>query len=95
MNLPNTYKNLSFHTTEPIEGDWLIGLTSLEIYNSIFDITEENNKFELYPDTLDELSFEGLGDVLEEILNISDITPYHLPYEKIGPRIIQFYKKLR
>ena len=32
----------------PIEGSWMIGLTDLEVYNSIFNITEENNKFELY-----------------------------------------------
>ena len=33
--------------SKPIEGSWLIGLTSLEVYNSIFNITKENNKFEL------------------------------------------------
>ena len=40
----------SFHFKPPIEikGDWMIGLTDLEVYNSIFNITEENNKFELY-----------------------------------------------
>ena len=27
-----------------IEGDWMIGLLSLEVYSSIFNITEENNK---------------------------------------------------
>ena len=26
----------------------MIGLTDLEVYNSIFNITEENNKFKLY-----------------------------------------------
>ena len=26
----------------------MIGLTDLEEYNSVFNITEENNKFELY-----------------------------------------------
>ena len=31
----------------PIEGSWMIGLTDLELYNSTFNITEENNKFEL------------------------------------------------
>ena len=31
----------------PIEGSGMIGLTDLEIYNSIFNITEEKNKFEL------------------------------------------------
>ena len=35
-----------------------------------------------------------MKDELEEILNISDITPNHLQHEKIGPGIIQAYKKL-
>ena len=29
-------------------GDWMTGLTDLEVYNSIFDITEENNKLQIY-----------------------------------------------
>ena len=39
-----------FHFSPPIQtkGDWMVGLTDLEVYNSIFNITEENNKFELY-----------------------------------------------
>ena len=67
----------------------MIGLTSLEVYNSIFTITDENNKFELYAD-----NFEELKDELEEILSISDITSSYLQHEKIGPRTIQAYRKL-
>ena len=33
--------------------NWIVGLISLEIYNSFFNITEGKNKFELYPDTFD------------------------------------------
>ena len=73
----------------------MIGLISLEVYKSIFNITEENNKFKLYADTFDEFSFTELKDTLEEILNISDITPYHLQHEIIGPRIIEAYQKLQ
>ena len=38
-----------FHFTPPVQikGDSMIGLTSLEVYNSIFNITKKNNKFEL------------------------------------------------
>ena len=39
-----------------IKRDWMVGLTDLEVYNSIFNITKENNKFELYTDTFDEFS---------------------------------------
>ena len=30
-----------------IEGSWMVGLLGLEIYNSIFNISEQNNNFEL------------------------------------------------
>ena len=33
---------------------WMITLTSLEVYNSFFKITEENIKFEKYTDLVDE-----------------------------------------
>ena len=40
----------TFHFKPPtqIEGSWKIGSTDLEVYNSIFNITEENNKLQLY-----------------------------------------------
>ena len=62
---------------------------SLEVYNSNFNISEENNKFELYTDTFDKFLFTEIKDEIEETPNISDITPYHLQHETIGPRIIQ------
>ena len=48
----------TFHFKPPIQikEDWMIGLTSLDMYNSIFNNTEHNNKFELYADTFDEFS---------------------------------------
>ena len=69
----------TFHFKPPIQiiGDWMLGLTDGEVYNSIFNITKENNKFELYTDTFDEFSFEELKDEFEEILNIPNITDYH------------------
>ena len=47
IELTKSWETFSFKPPIPIEGYWMIGLTSLRIYNSIFDITEENNKFEL------------------------------------------------
>ena len=88
---------ITFHFNPPIsiERSWRTGLTSLEIYNSIFNITQQNIKFELYTDTFDEFPFPELKDELEETLSISDITPQHLQHEKIDPRIIETYKKFR
>ena len=87
----------TFHFKPPIqtEGDWMLGLIDLEVYNSIFNITKENNKFELYTDTFDEFSFPELKDELEEILNIPEITDDHLEDETLAPRIAETYWKLR
>ena len=73
----------------------MIELISLEFYNSIFNINLTNKKVELYTDNFHAFSIEPLKEELEEILSISDITPYHLQHEKIGPRISEAYKKLR
>ena len=66
----------TFHFKPPIQvkGVWMIGLTSLQVYNSIFKITEGNNKFELYRDSSNKFGFLELKDELEEILNISHIS---------------------
>ena len=81
----------AFYFNPPIliEASSMIGLTNLEVYNSIFYTSEEKIKFELYRETFDEFSFEQLKYELEEILISSDITPNHLQHEIIGPRIIE------
>ena len=86
----------TFHFKPPIQvkGDWMIGLVDLEVYNSIFNTTEENNKFELYRDMSDKFGFLEFKDELEEILNISHITNEHLDDEILGPRIIDEFIKL-
>ena len=77
-----------------IQGDWMLGLVNLEVYNSIFNITEENNKFEIYGDMSDNFGFLQLKDEIEEILDISHITDDHLNDEILGPRIIDEFIKL-
>ena len=86
----------TFHFKPPIsiEGEWMVGLTHREVYNSIFNITEENNKFEIYRDITDKFGFLELKDELEEILDISHITDDHLDDEVLGPRIIDEFIKL-
>ena len=71
-----------------------IGLINLEVYSSIFNITEENNKFELYRDMSAKFGFLELKDELEDILNIPHITNEHLNDEIIGPLIIDEFIKL-
>ena len=85
-----------FHFKPPIQiqGDWTLGLINLEVYNSIFNKTEEINKFELYRDTSAKFGFLELKDELEEILNISHITNEHVDDEILGPGIIDEFIKL-
>ena len=64
-------------------------------YNSIFNITGTNEKFELCTDTFDDFPFKVLKDEIEEILSNSDITPFHLQQENIRPIIIEALENLR
>ena len=73
----------------------MLGLIDLEVYNSIVNITKENNKFEFYTDTFDDFSFGELKDEVEEMLNIPEITDDHLEDETLAPRIAETYWKLR
>ena len=40
----------TFHFSPPIQvkEDWMLGLEDLEVYNSIFNISTTNNKFQLF-----------------------------------------------
>ena len=66
----------TFHFIPPVEvkEDWMIGLTDLELYNSFFDVSEENNKIELYkfPDEKSGgISYTKVKDEIEKDLDIS------------------------
>ena len=94
MNKPRE----TFHFKPPIKikGDWMIGLTDLEVYNSIFIITEENNKFDLYkfPDgKAGGVTYEKVRDEIEKDLDIEDNTAADLQDEIIGPNIIEEYEE--
>ena len=85
-----------FHFKPPIQiqGDWMIGLTNLEVYISILNITEKNNKFEIYRDISNKFGFLELKDKLEENPKNPLITTEHLDDEILGPHIIDEYNKL-
>ena len=69
FELPKSRKMFHFKPPVSTEGSWMLGLTRLEVYKSIFNKTEENNKFELFTDTFDEFSFTNVKDELEKILD--------------------------
>ena len=77
-------KFIENHFTPPIQiqGDRMIGLTSLEVYISVSNILEENIIFELYTDNFQsDLSFNELKDEVAEVLGVSDFTPEELEHE--------------
>ena len=85
-----------FKPSIQLQGDWMIGLKGLEVYNSFFCITEENNKFKLYkfPDEkAGGISYTKVRDEIEKDLDISDITATDLQDDLIGPIFIEEYKE--
>ena len=94
INLSQPRQTFLFTPPPSFEGSWMIGLISVEVYKSIFNINYQNNKIEFYTDTFNEISFEELKGELEEIFNISKI-PHdeHLQDEILGPRTKSAYKK--
>ena len=88
----------TFHFKPPIQvrGDWMIGLTDLEVYISIFNINATNNKFELYkfPDEkAGGVTYEKVRDEIERDLDISDVTAADLQDDLIAPFNIEEYKE--
>ena len=84
----------TFHSIPPIinKGDWMLGLTSLEVCNSIFNTTGKNNKIELYTGFLyNELSYTTLQDKIAEVLGLSVISSEDLENEILGRDIIIIY----
>ena len=88
----------TFHFNPPIQvkEDWMLGLIDLEVYNSIFNITEENNRFELYNFSDEKrggISCTKVRDEIEKDLGIEDITASDLQDDIIAPIIIEEYNK--
>ena len=84
-----------FNPPIQFEDDWMMGLIDLEVYNSLFSITEKNNKFELYkfPDEKSGgVSYEKVRIEIVKALVISDITGANLQDVIIGPIIIEEYR---
>ena len=89
-------ETFQFNAPVQIKGDWMIALTDLEVYNSIFIITEENNKFELYKFPEEKnggITYEKVRDENEKDLDISDNTATDLQDDIIAPIIIEEYKE--
>ena len=72
-----------------------LGSLDLEVYNSIFNITEEYNKFKLYKFPYEKsggVSYIKVRDVTEKDLDISDITASDLEDDIICPIIFEEHR---
>ena len=72
----------------------MIRLPNLDVNSSFFIITDDINKFEIFTDVFDGLSFTELKEELEEVLDFSKISSEHLHDKIKGPRNIETYQKL-
>ena len=81
-----------FNPAVEVKEDWAVGSNSLEVYNSVFNITERNNKFELhkYPDGKTvSVSYEKVRDEIERVLEITDITATDLQDDIIAHLLLK------
>ena len=89
-------QTFAFKPSDPIKGFWMIGFTDLEIYKSMFNITEINKKFRLLnfrDEKIGGISYTKVRDEIEKDLNDSDITATDLQDDIIGPIIIEEYRE--
>ena len=94
FKMDKSRETFHFKPSIQVKENWMLRLVNLEVYNSIFNITEENNKFEIYRDAPTKFRFLDLKDELEEILGIPHITQEHLQDDEIASRNIDEYHKL-
>ena len=73
----------------------MIRLFSLQIYNFIFDITEEITKIELYKDKFDGFSYVNLKDTIEEIAKVPIKKAEGLQKDTLRPINISISRKLQ
>ena len=84
-----------FQTLISKEGSRMIDSAELGVYNPICIKTEENIKFELYSESLDnEFSYTHLKHNIAEILGLSDMSALELEHETHGSNNIETYRKL-
>ena len=94
--LNKSRETLDFNPPIQIRVDWMIGVTSFEVYNSLFNITKEIKKIKLYkiPDEKAGcISYSKVRDEIERDLDISQITATDLQDEVMAPINIDEYRE--
>ena len=75
--LNKSRQTFHFKPSISLDESWMICSPGLKVYNSIFNITEENTKFEIYfflESKLGGIAYEKVGEKIGKDLEISDIT---------------------
>ena len=96
FQLSGSKESFSFNPPIQIEGSWTIGSVNLQIYISIFNITEESKKFKLYPEKIqnpEKITFEKSEELIEENLGVSYIDNDYLLDKEIEAVIIEEKRK--
>ena len=98
MELKLSYSGalVDFNPPISVEGSWMIGLTTVEVYNSIFNITEEINNFKLYKFPVSNsggILYEKVREEMEKDLESSDFTATDLQNELFGPMFFKEFRK--
>ena len=87
---------INFHPPFEVKEDCMLGLDDLEVYYSIFNMTEENNKLEFYI-FLDEISgdvsYIKVRDEINKDFDISEITACDSEDDIIAPIFIEEYRE--
>ena len=53
VKMSNQKESVSFDTPLELPGNWMMGETSLEVYNTVYNITKTNNKLKMfYPEQM-------------------------------------------
>ena len=94
-------ESFSFDVPLQLNEKWMMGVTSLEVYNTVYKITEKNNKLQilLKYDQLDALEFDtGVVPNIKKLYETYDSENNKLYYEfieKANIILLTSYKKRR
>ena len=82
----------SFSLDIPLElpEKWMMGVTSLEVYNTVYNITEKNNKFKIL---LNDQQLKSLNVDTQLVMNVEYIYKISDSIEKINKFIVDSFSK--
>ena len=83
-------ESFSFDIPLDLPEQWMMGLTSLEVYNTVYNITEKNNKFKIL---LKDEQLKSLNVDIQLVMNVEYLYKAFDNIEKINNLIVDSYSK--